>query len=147
MAKAAHPFAPDNEGLLLTVKSHNSGTSQRTGAGYADRHPELGGNHFAGKTDPARAEFERARCEYNAAQLNDAHRNVSREGGDSGGAGDDFGKAARRESFMVRRQKPQPVLKPSLSLSLGPDRSAFNQQWVDERLKAKRDQRKRYRAR
>lgn len=123
-------------------KDHNT----RTGIGYADRHPDLGGNSFAGKARPVQSDFEHARCEYNAVQLSAAKR--SQRGDTSGdSAGADFGKAARRESFMVKRQKPQPVLKPTLSLSFGPDRTAFNQQWIDERLKARSYQRKRDRTR
>ncbi len=45
-------------------------------------------------------------------------------------------RAARRESFMVRRQQPVPVLKPSLDLAMGPDREAFNAQWRSEQVYA-----------
>ncbi|SFF97085.1 hypothetical protein SAMN05518801_104250 [Novosphingobium sp. CF614] len=45
-------------------------------------------------------------------------------------------RAARRESFMVKRQRPQPVLRPSPSLALGSDAAAFDAQWNDERRDA-----------
>jgi hypothetical protein len=46
-------------------------------------------------------------------------------------------RAARRESFMVKRQQPKPVLRPSPSLALGPDGTSFNMQWNDERVQAR----------
>lgn len=41
--------------------------------------------------------------------------------------------AQRRESFMVKRDRPRPVLRPGPSLSLGPDRAAFDAAWESER--------------
>lgn len=41
-------------------------------------------------------------------------------------------KAQRRESFMVKRGKPQPVLRPAPHIANGPDRAAFNQAWRQE---------------
>ena len=52
-------------------------------------------------------------------------------------------RAARRESFMVKRQQPKPVLRPSLSLSLGADGAAFDAQWNEERSQARRETRQR----
>ncbi|MEM9619381.1 MAG: hypothetical protein AAF936_15610 [Pseudomonadota bacterium] len=46
--------------------------------------------------------------------------------------------AQRRESFMVKRQKPQPVLRPSPRFAFGPDRNVFNAQLAAERLEAAR---------
>ena len=44
-------------------------------------------------------------------------------------------------SGMIRRDQPKPVLKPSLALSMGPDRAAFNRAWWDEhRAARKKDQ-------
>ena len=37
-------------------------------------------------------------------------------------------KGPRSASLMIKRQKPKQVLRPPLSLSLGPDRAAFNAQ-------------------
>ena len=37
-------------------------------------------------------------------------------------------KGKRSTSLMIKRQKPMQVLRPPLSLSLGPDRAAFNAQ-------------------
>ncbi len=42
----------------------------------------------------------------------------------------------RRESFMVKRQKPKPVLRPAPHIANGPDRAAFNQQWSNEQKSA-----------
>lgn len=44
----------------------------------------------------------------------------------------------RREAFMVKRQKPSPVLKPSHVMSHGVDRAIFNNEWQRECWKAKR---------
>ncbi|SDF61744.1 hypothetical protein [Thalassobaculum litoreum] len=44
--------------------------------------------------------------------------------------------AQRRESFMVRRSKPEPTLKPTRALSLGPDRAAFQERWAQEQRAA-----------
>jgi len=41
-------------------------------------------------------------------------------------------KAKRRGSEMVKRDRPQPVLKPSPTLANGPDRDRFNGAWADE---------------
>ena len=53
---------------------------------------------------------------------------------------------AQSGSQMVKDDKPQPVLKPSPVLALGPDASAFNRRWAEERLRAinafKQDRRK-----
>lgn len=46
-------------------------------------------------------------------------------------------RAARRESFMVKRQQARPILRPSPSLALGPDGAAFDQQWDEERHAAR----------
>ena len=37
-----------------------------------------------------------------------------------------------RESAMVKRQKPHPVLRPSQILALGPDSMTFNEEWREE---------------
>jgi len=41
-------------------------------------------------------------------------------------------------SDMIRRDQPKPVLKPSPSLSMGPDRAAFNRAWSDEHRAARK---------
>lgn len=58
-------------------------------------------------------------------------------------ASEEAERAARRESFMVKRQQPVPVLRPSRSLALGPDGAAFDAQWNDERSQARPVERKR----
>jgi hypothetical protein len=45
-------------------------------------------------------------------------------------------RAARRESFMVKRQRPEPELRPPPSLALGSDSAAFDAQWNAERRDA-----------
>lgn len=44
----------------------------------------------------------------------------------------------RREAFMVKRQKPKPVLRPSHDMAHGVDRALFNNEWQRECWKAKR---------
>ncbi len=44
--------------------------------------------------------------------------------------------AQRRHSYMISRQKPAPVLKPSPQFARGPDRTAFNAAMSLERLQA-----------
>lgn len=41
-------------------------------------------------------------------------------------------------SDMIRRDQPKPVLKPSPSLSMGPDRAAFSRAWWDEHRSARK---------
>ncbi|MCP1469477.1 hypothetical protein J3E64_001152 [Sphingobium sp. OAS761] len=50
---------------------------------------------------------------------------------------DNSDRAARRESFMVKRQQARPVLRPSPELALGSDSAAFEQQWNEERRAAR----------
>lgn len=50
---------------------------------------------------------------------------------------DEQERAARRESFMVKRQQPKPVLRPTQSLAFGPDGAAFDAQWAEERRQAR----------
>ncbi len=47
-------------------------------------------------------------------------------------------KAERRESFMVSRDRPTPVQRPSPSLAHGTDAAAFNNAWEQERAQAER---------
>lgn len=44
--------------------------------------------------------------------------------------------AQRRESLMVKRQQPKPVLRPGPALARGPDKTAFNAQWAEEHAQA-----------
>lgn len=48
-------------------------------------------------------------------------------------------KAAGRASEMVKKERPQPALKPSPMLSHGPDAAAFNKNWEDEARAARRE--------
>ena len=53
---------------------------------------------------------------------------------------------AKGGSQMIKDDRPRPVLKPSPALAFGPDASAFNNRWAEERLRAinvfKQDRRK-----
>ncbi|MBL4839070.1 MAG: hypothetical protein JKY34_15995, partial [Kordiimonadaceae bacterium] len=42
----------------------------------------------------------------------------------------------RRDNFMVSRARPMPELRPGPHMAYGPDRSAFNQRWDNERQAA-----------
>lgn len=44
----------------------------------------------------------------------------------------DAERAPRRESFMVKRQHPRPVLRPGPALAREPERTAFDAQWREE---------------
>lgn len=56
---------------------------------------------------------------------------------DASNDADDPARAARRASFMVMRQRAQPVLRPSPALALGADSVAFDAQWNAERHDAR----------
>lgn len=72
---------------------------------------------FMDAAPDVRREFDRNRDPLIAAQLDDLKKT----------------EAERRESFMVKRSRPQPVLRPGPALSRGPDRAAFDAQWQVER--------------
>jgi hypothetical protein len=72
------------------------------------------------QTTPVRRDFEPASDELKAKALADRHLTEAR----------------RRESFMVKRSKPEPTLKPTRALSLGPDRAAFQERWTREQSAA-----------
>jgi hypothetical protein len=72
------------------------------------------------QTTPVRGDFEPASDELRAKVL--ADQNLS--------------EAQRRESFMVKRSKPEPTLRPTRALSLGPDRAAFQERWTREQSAA-----------
>jgi len=75
--------------------------------------------------------FETNRDIYNARQLRDQGKTEAQRRRDV------QSRQSRRESFMVKRQKPQPVLRPSHSLSHETDRATFNNEWANEQKKAK----------
>lgn len=101
----------------------------------AHHRPDLrAGNPLYDRAGSTRCAFEPARCPLHARALLDAGRREAARrrtaiGEAMGEAGD---RAARRGSFMVRRQQPKPVPRPSPSLALGPDRAAFDAQWTRE---------------
>ena len=91
-------------------------------------------NSLYEKVGRATTGFEKERCEYNARQLADAGKSEAKRRREA------EARVLRRSSFMVKRQKPNPVLRPSQQLALGPDRAAFNKDWSDEQRSARRAQ-------
>jgi hypothetical protein len=75
--------------------------------------------------------FENNRDPYHARQLADQGKSESVRRDEA------LSHANRRESFMVKRQQPKPVLRPSPALSYGSDLQAFNRQWTKEQKCAK----------
>ena len=94
----------------------NQNPAPRTGTSYAwqHRHDLPGAPSRLDRMDTASPAF----------------RNEGRQGDDTGSEGQS--REARRESFMVRRSQPVPVLRPSPQLSLGVDRAVFNARWQQE---------------
>lgn len=80
-----------------------------------------------------RNSFEKERCEYNAKQVADIGKTEAERRKESTEI------AERRESFMVKRQQPAPVLRPSPELAHGSDRATFNQRWEQEGKAAEQD--------
>ncbi|MEQ9489556.1 MAG: hypothetical protein RIM72_11250 [Alphaproteobacteria bacterium] len=93
-----------------------------------------GTDALRGKVAPLTHNFETQRCEFNARQLADAGKTEAERRTEA------QERTTRRESFMVKRQKPQPVLRPSPALALGSDRTAFDAEWDRERVDARHHQ-------
>ncbi len=97
----------------------------RTGTSYAwaNRHDLPGAPSQLGAVGPARTGFDRGE---------------GQTGGESSAAQSfDAAREARRQSFMVERSRPVPVLRPGPQLSLGADRAAFNDRWAREAEEAR----------
>lgn len=102
---------------------------------YASRDenlPNSGQRHQ--RTFSARDSFEVNSCPYRAMQLaadekTEAQRRREAEA-----------RTQRREAFMVKREQPKPVLKPSHSLARATDRNAFNTLWRQEQSEAHQHQ-------
>ena len=73
----------------------------------------------------ARREFEQNRDPLLNAQRSDLTKSEAERR-------EDADRAERRASLMVKRQRPEPALKPSRALAHGPDRAAFEQSWTRE---------------
>lgn len=113
------------------MSTKSSSSPARSGASFATSKTDLPGeNRLAARTESIRPKFETERCEFNARQLADAGKTEAERREDAQGRG------VRRESFMVKRQKPQPVLRPSPALARDVDRAAFNASWDHERQAA-----------
>lgn len=101
---------------------------------YTHQNPELRlENPLYGKVNSITYAFETNRDVYHARQLRDQGKTEAQRRNDA------QSKQMRRVSFMVKRQKPQPVLKPSHALAHETDRAAFNNQWASEQKRAKRE--------
>jgi hypothetical protein len=70
-------------------------------------------------------------------QQNDLYARAESLRPDFTASADDAARAARRESFMVKRQQPRPVLRPGPELARGPDGAAFDAQWSEECARAR----------
>lgn len=107
---------PANDQGISGIDMATRNTSERTGTSYAwqHRHDLPGAPSSLDQPSTSRSAFE--------------------DGGEQGqgSQGSDAAKAARRESFMVQRSRPVPVLRPSPQLALGSDRAAFNARWQRE---------------
>ena len=95
-------------------------SSSRTSYAYQHRAELPGEASTVDRVKTASPSFDPARCPYRARELAETGKS----------------EAQRRDSFMIKRQKPEPVLRPSLVLSLGSDRAAFNAQWSREHAQA-----------
>ena len=113
------------------MASSPSPSEART-ASFAGSHGDLSSaNNPADSVTP---KFETARCEFNAAQLADNGKTEAQRRQET------TERTERRESFMIKRDKPQPVLRPSPALARGTDRAVFNANWDKERGEAQRHQ-------
>lgn len=97
----------------------------RTGTSYAwaNRHDLPGAPSQLDAIAPARAGFDRGEGQAS--------------GGTAAAQSSDAAREARRQSFMVERSRPAPVLRPGPQLSLGADRAAFNDRWAREAEEAR----------
>jgi len=78
-----------------------------------------------------RSVFEAERCPLHARQLADVDRSEAERRREVAA------REHRRDSFMIKRQQPKPVLKPSHALAYGPDRAAFNVQLREDNAQAR----------
>lgn len=80
--------------------------------------------------------FETERCPHNARQLRDAGKSEATRRKDI--AAFKSRRMKGRDSPMVKKQRPVPVLKPTPALAAGPDRNAYNAELGHERKQARR---------
>ncbi|MEM9055565.1 MAG: hypothetical protein AAGB16_09595 [Pseudomonadota bacterium] len=88
------------------------------------------------ETQPLRPNFERERDPLHAKAMDDLNKTEAQRRREA--TAYENARAKRRESFMVKRQKPQPVLRPSPSQAYASDHASFNAQWDAEKDMAKR---------
>ena len=81
--------------------------------------------------------FERERCPFHAAQLEDALKPESQRRREAMQV--EERRKAQRNSYMVKRQQPKPVLRPGPTLSKGADREAFDSQLRADETRAQRE--------
>ena len=112
----------------MTQRSYKT----RSGLSHAHERRELRqDNPLNEKARPVKTSFEMERCPLHAAELRDADKSEAERRKDM------RQRQQRRESFMVKRQQPKPVLRPSPALAHGPDTDAFDRQWSAEQRAAK----------
>ncbi len=87
--------------------------------------------------DPSRASFAHERPELRADNPLYERTGSARAAFEERRARESAERQAERESFMVKRQQPKPVHRPSPSLALGSDSAAFDAQWNEERRAAR----------
>lgn len=81
---------------------------------------------------PTRLSHAHERAELRADNPLYERAGSARDAFDAQRAKEETERAARRESFMVKRQQPVPVLRPTRSLALGPEGAAFDAEWNAE---------------
>jgi hypothetical protein len=99
---------------------------------YANRADLPGGEpRFYANAPKTREAFDNARDPLIAEQKRDLEKSEAQRR---------FEQSRRTDSGsdMIRRDQPKPVLKPSPSLSMGPDRAAFSRAWWDEHRSARK---------
>ncbi|NKB59159.1 MAG: hypothetical protein GKS00_22760 [Alphaproteobacteria bacterium] len=117
---------------MKTSGQSRTGGANRSGTSFARAQSNLSGqDNLQSKAGALRQSFETERCEHNAKQLADAGKTESQR------RNENAERQERRDSFMVKRQKPAPVLRPSPALAYGTDKAVFNAQWDAEAQSAK----------
>lgn len=104
---------------------------------YGHERPDLfGSTPIYGKAPRMTLGFEKNRCLLHAKQLRDTDKSESERRREL-----EAFKTKRRGSQMVKKDRPQPVAKPSPQMAYGPDSSAFSATWDNEHRNARRAKR------
>ena len=105
------------------------------------RDPKLrADNPLYGRTKPIKPEFEKQRCESNARQMVDLKKTEAQRRFEAmrRGEADGTDRARSHGSEMVRKDRPEPQLRPGSALSGGVDRASFLQRLGQERVSLRR---------